>query len=131
MHVTPDVACHATWFHRAARSVNDCLTWCWTLFLFFQFLFGCRLRKKSLSVKALCSAPYGLPDPDLTSVTVSDAGVSGIPATCYVRDAGLDVTPFDRNRQAGGVRSVTLGDAPSPRALPLVPRLALPRSKCV
>lgn len=121
VHVTPDVACHATWFHRAARSVNNCLTWCWALFLFFRFFFGCRLRVKSLSVNALCSTPYSLPDPDLTSVSVIDAAVSGILATDDVRDAGLDVSPFDRDRQAGGVRSVTLGDAPSPRGLPLVP----------
>lgn len=37
------------------------------------------------------------------SVAVIGAGVSGILATRYLREAGLDVTVFERNHQAGGI----------------------------
>jgi cation diffusion facilitator CzcD-associated flavoprotein CzcO len=43
----------------------------------------------------------------IRSVAVIGAGVSGILATRYLAEAGLDVTVFERNNKAGGVWSVT------------------------
>lgn len=45
--------------------------------------------------------------PKIQSVAVIGAGVSGILATRYLSEAGLDVTVFERNAEAGGIWSVT------------------------
>lgn len=40
---------------------------------------------------------------DIRSVAVIGAGISGILATKYLLQAGLDVTVFERNDKLGGV----------------------------
>lgn len=54
--------------------------------------------------------------PEIQSVAVIGAGISGILTTRYLSEAGLDVTVFERNAEAGGIWSVT---SPAPKFLPL------------